>query len=131
MCKKTCRKSTAYIVNICSLFSGTQALSTVLTIDGSGFSSVNADNSVMIGGVACVITAASANQITCSVGNGPMGQFPVVVNIQGKGQATGSFKFTYTASADSITPTSGSFGGEYMSYTSLNVWYIMTVTSIC
>ncbi|WAR05573.1 PKHL1-like protein, partial [Mya arenaria] len=90
---------------------GTLALGTSVTISGTGFSSNQSDNSVTIGGVACSVTAATSTSITCSVGNGPVGTYPVVVNIAGKGYASGSIEFTYTADVTGISPASSSLGG--------------------
>ena len=41
---------------------------TVITISGSGFSTVNAENSVTISGVACQVSSSSSSSITCCVG---------------------------------------------------------------
>ncbi|XP_052060298.1 fibrocystin-L-like isoform X3 [Mytilus californianus] len=91
---------------------GTQALGTELTIDGSGFSLTQTDNTVTIGGVECTVTAAASTYLKCNVGNGPMGQFPILVKVAGKGQASGSIQFTYTAEITGISgQTSGSLAG--------------------
>lgn len=87
-------------------------MGTELTIDGTGFSLTQADNTVTIGGVACTVTAAASTFLKCNVGNGPMGQFPILVKVAGKGQATGSIQFTYTAEITGISgQTSGSLAG--------------------
>ncbi|XP_048254422.1 fibrocystin-L-like isoform X3 [Haliotis rufescens] len=90
---------------------GTLALNTVLTITGTGFSTTDEDNTVMIGGVACTVTGATATQITCSVGNGPTGSYVVKVNVAGKGEANSTQQFEYRSSATGISPTTGSLAG--------------------
>ncbi|XP_067676837.1 fibrocystin-L-like isoform X2 [Haliotis asinina] len=90
---------------------GTLALSTVLTITGTGFSTTAENNTVMIGGVACVVSAATATQITCSVGNGPTGSYVVKVNVDGKGTANSAEQFEYESSVTGISPTTGSLAG--------------------
>ncbi|XP_053388768.1 fibrocystin-L-like [Mercenaria mercenaria] len=92
--------------------SGTTALSTSVVISGTGFSGSVSGNIVTIGGVECTVTAARDNSITCDVGNGPLGSYPVLVNVDGKGQSTGNVQFTYTSNITSISPTSGSLGGK-------------------
>jgi hypothetical protein len=49
--------------------------------------------------------------VTCNIGNGPMGQYNIIVLVEGKGQASGSLQFEYTADITGINPTSGSTGG--------------------
>lgn len=82
-------------------------------VSGSGFSSVTSDNTVTISGVACSVTSATTTSITCTVGNGPIGTYPVIVNVAGKGDAeiSGTVEFTYTADISGISPSSGSLGG--------------------
>jgi len=65
-----------------------------------------------MGGVDCSVTAATTTSITCDVGNGPIGTYPVIVNVDGKGLSTGSETFTYTADISSVSPSSGSLGGK-------------------
>ncbi|XP_046549966.1 LOW QUALITY PROTEIN: fibrocystin-L-like [Haliotis rubra] len=90
---------------------GTLALSTVLTITGTGFSTTADNNKVMIGGVACAVTAATATQITCTVGNGPTGSYVVMVSVDGKGMANSTEQFEYESSVTGISPTTGSLAG--------------------
>jgi hypothetical protein len=58
----------------------------------SGFSSVSSENTVTIGGVECAVTGAMTTSVTCNIGNGPMGQYNIIVLVEGKGQASGSQK---------------------------------------
>ena len=102
------------MIIICSYIKGTLALGTSISISGTGFSST-LDNRVTIGGVDCSVTAATTTSITCDVGNGPVGEHKVVVNIDSKGVAShsgGDVTFSYTADISSISPTTGSLGGE-------------------
>ena len=41
---------------------------TVITILGSGFSTVNEENSVQIGGITCVVLSSTSDDITCRAG---------------------------------------------------------------
>ena len=70
---------------------------------------------VTIGGVNCTVTAATTSSITCDVGNGPVGEHIVKVNVAGKGLAShtgGDVMFSYTADISGISPTTGSLGGK-------------------
>ena len=89
-------------------------MSTSIVITGTGFSSVTSDNNVTIAGVDCSVTAATTTEITCSVGNGPVGAYPVVVTVVDKGDAAiaGTVEFSYTAAISGISPSSGSLGGR-------------------
>ncbi|KAL4228989.1 Fibrocystin-L [Mactra antiquata] len=82
-----------------------------VTISGSGFSAVTSENTVTIGDIACNVTASTTSSVTCDVGNGPLGLSSVIVTVEGKGSASGSVDFTYTADILSISPSSGTLGG--------------------
>lgn len=88
------------------------SLTTSVVISGTGFSSNFSENNVIIGGVECLVTDSTTSSITCDVGNGPVGSYPILVNVDGKGYATGSVDFTYTSDIASIDPPSGSLGGK-------------------
>ena len=91
------------------------ALGTSISISGTGFSSTLDNNRVTIGRVDCSVTAATTTSITCDVGNGPVGEHKVVVNINSKGAGShsgGDVTFSYTADISSISPITGSLGGE-------------------
>ena len=84
---------------------------TTITITGTGFNT-DTSNTVTVGEVACTYTApATATDIVCDVGNGPFGARAVVVDVAGKGLASGSVQFSYTSGITGISPTSGSMGG--------------------
>ncbi|XP_052805044.1 fibrocystin-L-like isoform X2 [Mya arenaria] len=90
---------------------GTLAQGTSIVISGTGFSSTEGNNRVIIGDVECSVTAATSTSITCDVGNGPVGVHVVLVNVLGSGLSTGTVEFTYIADITSISPTSASLGG--------------------
>ncbi|XP_033757813.1 fibrocystin-L-like [Pecten maximus] len=93
---------------------GTGLSGTVATITGTGFSGTPADNSVMIGGVACVATASTSTSITCTIGSGPEGVHKVNVNVAGSGLAqhsSGDVQYIYTTGINSFSPSSSSLGG--------------------
>ncbi|XP_053372863.1 fibrocystin-L-like [Mercenaria mercenaria] len=113
-CSFQWKSSVTPTVTSVSPSTGTSALSTSISISGTGFSTDITKNAVSIGDVACSVTASTATSITCDVGNGPVGQHKVMVNVDGKGFAkhsSGDVMFEYTANIDSISPTSGSLGG--------------------
>ncbi len=62
---------------------------TIITINGSGFSSNQCENEVYIGGVNCPINSSSTNQITCILGpkSGLLANtnYPVEVSVKNKG----------------------------------------------
>uniref|UniRef100_H2YQB4 Polycystic kidney and hepatic disease 1 (autosomal recessive)-like 1 n=1 Tax=Ciona savignyi TaxID=51511 RepID=H2YQB4_CIOSA len=87
-----------------------------ITLTGTGFSATMDDNDVTIGGVACVVTAASKTSVTCMLGNSPGGRQPLAMKVAGKGWKTGSVStavatFAVTSTVTSIVPASGSTNG--------------------
>ncbi|XP_066271366.1 fibrocystin-L-like [Branchiostoma lanceolatum] len=88
---------------------------TSIAISGSGFVPNTDNNTVTIGGVACEITAATEDEISCDVQENSGGSHVVTVEVDGKGFAShptdGEVVFTYTADISSISPTTGSLGG--------------------
>jgi hypothetical protein len=58
---------------------GTTAGGTVLTITGTGFSSTADENTVVIDGVACVVSASTDTTITCTTGARPNFVKPTLV----------------------------------------------------
>lgn len=94
---------------------GSNQEDTVLILNGTGFSDTSSDNSVMIGGVACVVTSSTSTQIQCDIGQGPAGPHEVLLNVASKGLARhvgGTMTFTYIFFVDSFSPTEGSVSGE-------------------
>ena len=89
--------------------------STTISIDGSGFSSDTANVTVTIGGVACVVTSANETNIECDVSYVPVGNAPLVVNIEGSGNSAfsnASDAVLYSSEViDSMDPVSGSMEG--------------------
>jgi len=62
---------------------------TIITINGTGFSSNQCENEVYIGGVNCPINSSSTNQITCILGpkSGLIANtnYPIEVSVKNKG----------------------------------------------
>ena len=85
-----------------------------LILTGTGFSLTLEDNLVLMGGVNCSVTAATATQLTCTVGEGPAGEHNVSVTVDQKGLAEhqgGTYSFTYNYEVTGISPSAGSLGG--------------------
>ncbi|KAL4228553.1 Fibrocystin-L [Mactra antiquata] len=94
--------------------SGTLAQGTSAVIGGTGFNTDPTQNYVTIAGISCSVTASTSTSITCSVGNGPVGDHKVEVNVAGKGIAkhsSGDVMFEYTARIDDVNPKTSSLGG--------------------
>ncbi|XP_021369085.1 fibrocystin-L-like isoform X2 [Mizuhopecten yessoensis] len=91
---------------------GTGQSGTVATITGTGFSATSADNSVMLGGVACEVTSSTSTSISCTLGSTPAGTHMVGVNVAGFGLAHGSdVNFICSAGIISFLPASSTLGG--------------------
>ncbi len=84
-----------------------------IQITGTGFDTTTDNNLVLIGDVPCRITSATSTLLVCAAGENPVGTYSFKVNILGKGLARMSTTATATFSltASSVTPTSGSTGG--------------------
>lgn len=62
-----------------------------------------------------MIISSNSTEIVCTVGDGPTGSFPVMVNVAGSGLAenvNNSVMFTYQFSIQSMAPRSVSLGGK-------------------
>ncbi|XP_064635071.1 fibrocystin-L-like [Lineus longissimus] len=101
--------SAAATVTSVSPSSGTE--NEVLTIQGTGFDSTTSNNEIRVGDSSCVTQSATSKHLTCLLGSGASGTHSVLVSVSGKGKATGSHSFSYTASVTSVTPTSATKGG--------------------
>jgi len=91
--------------------------STTLTITGTGFSTTPGSNTVIIGtSGSCTVTSATATSLTCTIAAAPAGTYPVQVNVDGKGLATGASSFTANVNlaATGIAPITGGAGGGYL-----------------
>ena len=82
-----------------------------VTITGTGFSSTDAENTVVIGSTACTVTASTATSVTCTLNNGPTGPANVRVTVKDKGDASGSVTFTYVTGVSGVTASPGSVEG--------------------
>jgi sugar lactone lactonase YvrE len=84
---------------ITSISPTTGAKNTVVTIAGSGFSTVLADNIVTINNKACVVTAATATQLTVTIPpNAGSGKIKVAKGVSTAESQTFDYLFTITAS---------------------------------
>ena len=90
---------------------------TTLEIEGSGFGNNTADISVKVGGEICEVPAILNSSVQCTVGNLPAGPNNLVVmEVAGKGRASGSLKVTGKAIITEISHTEGSiYGGTQIS----------------
>jgi hypothetical protein len=61
---------------------------TTLTITGKGFGSVNDNIMVKIGGIECVVSSVTEQQIQCDISNVPVGVQAIMVTNKIKGHAT-------------------------------------------
>ncbi len=86
--------------------------STTITIEGSGFGNTS---TITIGGVECEVISEAEDSIECDVGYVPVGDAPLIVNIDGAGNAVfenPSHATLYSSEViDSVNPTSGSIEG--------------------
>ena len=57
-----------------------------LTIAGTGFTTDPADFSISVGGRNCEATAATATSVTCTLENGPAGDFDINLWVKSRGQ---------------------------------------------
>ena len=83
-----------------------------VTITGSLFSNATSDNVVTIGSASCIVYAASASEINCTVGGALAGTHVVDVLVYNIGRATGLVIFEYIIRVSSLSPTEGSFAGK-------------------
>ncbi len=88
-----------------------------IVLQGTGFSTTASDNVVLIGGIPCTVKSATATQLVCEAGLNPVGTYSFEVNVIDKGLATmntdATISFSFTAI--SVSPTSGSTGGGMLS----------------
>ena len=95
--------------------------SDVITIEGSGFSITNEDNTVTFGGHVCTVTNSTATSITCNMdmSQNPVPFEPLAVSVQVKGLGFAvvapaenhTTTFELISSIESITPRRGSIAG--------------------
>ena len=87
-----------------------------ITITGTLFSDTDADNKVMVGDVACVITDATTTALECTLGNNPAGDTTIGVYVSPHGYAmpldasnaeAAAPAFTVNIVLTSINPTTG------------------------
>ncbi|GFN92114.1 fibrocystin-l, partial [Plakobranchus ocellatus] len=121
--------ASSHTPTLSSIAPTTGSMGDSVVISGTGFSSTNSDNTVVIGTTDCTVTAATATDITCTLNNGPTGAANVRVNVEGKGQASGSVTFTYVTGVSGVTSTPGSVeGGSNITLTGFGFTPDATVT---
>nr|XP_039261251.1 fibrocystin-L-like [Styela clava] len=81
-----------------------------LTITGERFDATSTENSVTVGGVSCVVTDSTETSLTCTLGESPAGTQPVVVTVNGKGNAN-SVDIDVPLSITGFSPNTGSEQG--------------------
>ncbi|XP_053415184.1 fibrocystin-L isoform X2 [Nycticebus coucang] len=88
--------------------------STILTVEGSGFSP-NSVVSVSVGPVDCPLLSVDENKLKCQILKGSAGRVPVVVSVADVGLAQSveaeNFHFIYKSEISRIQPDSGSLAG--------------------
>lgn len=86
---------------------------TTLTITGNGFGSVSNNIMVKIGGIECIVSSVTEQQIQCDISNVPVGVQAIMVTNKIKGHATNTNnkQITSTAKIIGIIPTEGSTNG--------------------
>lgn len=91
--------------------------SQVVTLTGTGLNS--ADVSVSFGGEACVITAQTSTNLTCTISQLPAGSYQPVVQIQNQGRAfvAQTVQLTALASLSAFSGTSVLGGGSIITVT--------------
>ncbi len=80
-----------------------------LTITGTNF--IDAETSVLIGGVSCMIVSVSTTSITCTIGSSPAGNQSVVSYVLSTGKSNSNIQFQYTLQVNNVTPSRSSYGG--------------------
>ena len=84
----------------------------VLTLTGTGFSTMPDDNIVKVGDLSCVVGSSTETEIVCELEAGPAGIYDVTVVVVSSGLATG-IPQTHTVEMEifSNSPYAGSIGG--------------------
>jgi hypothetical protein len=82
-----------------------------LTLTGTGFSSTTSDNTVIIDGVACAVTASTDTTITCTTGSRTgTPEASLEINVNNKGRvATQGLRFIYGRYWSDINTWGGGF----------------------
>ena len=96
------------------------ASGTTITITGSGFSAITNNNTVVVGGTTCDVSAASSDSLTCTLAQAPTvaGSYGVRVSVADKGLAAlhanathGNVTVTVQPTVTAIDVASGSYAG--------------------
>ncbi|XP_062574409.1 fibrocystin-L-like [Saccostrea cucullata] len=85
---------------------------TTVTIEGSGFGNETSDIFVKIGGETCQVVSVSNSSVECMLGNLPAGpNNQVVLEVLGRGLASGNLMMTGAGIITDISPAEGSIHG--------------------
>ncbi|KAK3879633.1 hypothetical protein Pcinc_015818 [Petrolisthes cinctipes] len=93
-----------------SLSSTTVSYPSSLTVTGTNLMPSSADPQVLIDGLQCSVTSASATSVTCDVPDHVGGDHSIVVRDTTYGDSN-SLTITYTFTLTSVSPSTGGFGG--------------------
>ena len=80
-----------------------------LVLSGNGFGSVAGDVHVTIDNAACNVTAITDTSISCTLGAHSAGEFPILLEREGKGIAAGDFDFQYELTLSGVSPNEGEY----------------------
>lgn len=94
---------------ITSLSAGNGSVGSSLTLTGTGFDPIAANNTVTIGGVPATVTAATASSLTVTVPTVSGSGLNVLVSVGGQTN-TGSHLFTVGPAVTSLSPVTGPVG---------------------
>ncbi|XP_061168814.1 fibrocystin-L-like [Saccostrea echinata] len=87
---------------------------TEVTIAGVNFDRQKEKITVNIGSAECSVISSSETEIKCTAGPSLVGSFPVLVNVQGKGQSNQNSEFEYELLVTSISPNTGGIAGDQL-----------------
>ncbi|XP_057684607.1 fibrocystin-L-like [Corythoichthys intestinalis] len=82
-----------------------------VTLTGSGFGSDMEQVTVTVNNITCDILTLTNNQVDCTLGDNPGGEYLVMLYHHIKGFAQSNVTFTYELTVNSVEPNEGSFGG--------------------
>ena len=98
---------------VSNISSSSASIGATITVQGTGFSAVPANNFVKFGEVECSVTVATETMLQCTLGNGRAGAKPLYLHILTAGVAeTGNITLNIQVTITSVAPTmSGLQGG--------------------
>ncbi|XP_054620387.1 fibrocystin-L-like isoform X2 [Dunckerocampus dactyliophorus] len=103
--------STGYTPTVSTISPSTGPSGSAITLSGSGFGIDSQQVTVMMNNVSCAVLTVTDNQVECTAGDNPGGEYMVMVHHQVKGYAQSDVTFTYELTLHGVQPNEGSFGG--------------------